>query len=78
EAATRNGLRLARSWTARDALARIPAGWPGRAALADLARGAELAHFGGRAVDEATFQHHLASARALFAAGPAATRAGRA
>ncbi|MEM6489967.1 MAG: hypothetical protein AAF677_17130 [Pseudomonadota bacterium] len=65
-AAMANDLRLGRSWTYRDALRRIPRGWRGYPALASIARASEIAHFGGRPVDEMAFRQHLELARGLF------------
>lgn len=65
-AAETNHLALQRSWTARDALRRLPRNWPHLPALSDLTRAAELTHFGGRPVDEEQFQRHLTAARPLF------------
>lgn len=59
-------LRLDPSWTVRDALRRIPRSWPFRNALSQLARDAELAHFGGRAVTEDQFERHLQAMVPVF------------
>ena len=68
-AASDNGMRLERSWTAREALRRIPPSWRHLDMLTALTRDAELAHFGGREVEEAAFQAHLQAARPLLRAG---------
>ena len=59
-------LRLDPSWTVRDAMRHIPTSWPFRAELARLARDAELAHFGGRAVSEDQFEGHLRAMTPVF------------
>ncbi|MEM8550759.1 MAG: hypothetical protein AAGF45_00120, partial [Pseudomonadota bacterium] len=63
-----NGLLPGRSWTMRDAVARIPAAWPHRERLASLAFASEVAHFGGRDVSEPAFQAHLADATEILRA----------
>ena len=68
-AAEDNDLRLQRSWTAREALRRIPADWPHLAALGALVRDVELTHFGGRPVAEDAFQAHIALARPVLREG---------
>jgi hypothetical protein len=65
-AATAHGLTIGRSWTARDALKRVPGAWPHRAALTRLARAAELAHFGGRDVTEDQFRTLIDAAAPIF------------
>lgn len=62
-----NGLLLQKSWTARDALRRLPAGQNHLAALRDLVLASERVHFGGRDVSDAEFDMHLANVRPLFA-----------
>lgn len=66
-AAEDNDMRIERSWTAREALRRIPEGWPHMATLASLARDTELAYFGGRTVDEDMFEAHLNAAKPVLA-----------
>jgi hypothetical protein len=66
-AAAAHDLTIARSWTARDALRRVPGAWPHHRALARIARAAELAHFGGRTVPEAKFHALLDAAAPIFA-----------
>ncbi|NSX53291.1 hypothetical protein [Parasulfitobacter algicola] len=65
-AAQMNNLRLQRSWTARDALRKLPRDWQHLMALRNVTREAELAHFGDRPVAEDVFQTHLAAMRPLF------------
>jgi hypothetical protein len=55
------------SWTAREALHRLPAGRPHRAALAALVHTSERVQFGGRDIDEAEFAAHVRAVRPLFA-----------
>jgi len=66
-AAKANGLRIARSWTVRDTLRRLPADWPHLAALHRIASAHEITHYGGRAVSEEAFQSLLGLARSIFA-----------
>lgn len=66
KAAEANGLRIARSWTVRDVLRRLPADWPHLAALHRIASANEITHFGGRAVSEEAFQSLLGLARSIF------------
>lgn len=66
-AAEANDLRLHPSWTARDALRAVPAGWPWRGALGEVALAAEQAWFGDRPVSEADFARHVAAIRPVFA-----------
>ena len=65
-AARAHGLHLSRAWTLRDALRRMPRDWRHLSALSDLARAAELAHFGGRDVSAAEFEAHLAAIRPVL------------
>lgn len=58
--------RFARADTERDAFRRLPEGWRFRQPLAGLLRATELAHYGGRAVDEAGFAHALDIGRQLL------------
>ncbi|WP_208354254.1 hypothetical protein [Pseudaestuariivita rosea] len=71
KAARMNNLRLQRSWTARDAIRRIPKNWPYLGQLSDVTREAEFAYFGDRPVSEDVFQHHLSAMRPLFDKGVA-------
>lgn len=65
--AVRNhGLLLQRSWTARDALRRLPHDMRHRDALQGLVAAGERVLFGGRDVTEAVFQDHLDQIRPLF------------
>lgn len=66
QAAEANRFRISRSWTLRDALARVPAGWTHRKTLADVTRAAEYAHFGGRNVTEETFQAYFDACKPIF------------
>lgn len=54
-AGQRNDTRFARSDTEREAFARLPANWPHHSDLGALLRQTELAHYGGRAVEESDF-----------------------
>lgn len=65
-AAAAHDLTVGRSWTARDALRRVPSGWVHRPALARIARAAELANFGGRPVPEDQFHALLDAAAPIF------------
>jgi hypothetical protein len=58
--------RFARSDTEREAFARLPAGFKHHEALRTLLRDSELAHYGGRAVSEETFEHNLQLGRILL------------
>ncbi|MGG7567157.1 hypothetical protein ACQ5SO_13470 [Rhodovulum sp. DZ06] len=60
-------LRFARADTEREALAKIPADWPARPPLEALLRAAELAHYGGRKVDDAGFGAALEAGRSVLA-----------
>ena len=62
-----NGLLLQRSWTARDAMRRLPQDMSHRHALRDLVTAGERVLFGGRDVSEADFQDHVDQIRPLFA-----------
>ncbi|MEO1346385.1 MAG: DUF4129 domain-containing protein [Pseudomonadota bacterium] len=64
-----NGLLLQRSWTARDAMRRLPQDMSHRHALRDLVSAGERVLFGGRDVSEADFQDHLDQIRPLFSNG---------
>ena len=68
KAADLHQIRLQRSWTARDALRRIPKDWPLRPPLQTVLTAAERAHFGGRAVSEDDFKAHVEQIAPLFAA----------
>lgn len=58
--------RFARADTERDAFRRLPQGWRFRQPLGDLLRATELAHYGGRAVDEGAFAEALETGRLLL------------
>lgn len=68
KAADLHQIRLQRSWTARDALRRIPKDWPLRPPLQTVLTAAERAHFGGRDVSEDDFKAHVEQIAPLFAA----------
>ncbi len=53
-----NGMIWQRSWTARDALARLPQDQPHLAALRALVMDSERAHYGGQAVSDQQFTDH--------------------
>lgn len=55
--------RFARADTEREAFGRVPAVWRSHQALGLLLHSAELAHYGGRAVDDAGFDQALAVGR---------------
>ncbi len=55
-----------RADTERDAFARVPLNWFGSGYLKRLLLAAELAHYGGRSVDEATFQTLIEGARGIL------------
>ncbi len=65
-AATETDTRLARADTERTAFRRLPGGWRAQVALRDILGRAELAHYGGRAVDEAEFAATLDLGRAIL------------
>lgn len=58
--------RFARADTERDAFRRLPEGWRFRQPLGSLLRATELAHYGGRPVDEGTFATALETGRQLL------------
>lgn len=58
--------RFARADTERDAFRRLPEGWRFRQPLAGLLRATELAHYGGRAVDDSGFAQALDIGRQLL------------
>lgn len=64
------GVLLQRSWTARDAMRRVPPGFDHREALVDLVLISERVQFGGRSISEEEFQRHVAETRPLHAALP--------
>lgn len=61
---TKTGFK--RSDTERDAFGRVPLSWSGSGYLKRLLIVAELAHYGGRSVDEATFQTLIEGARGVL------------
>ena len=65
------GVLLQRSWTARDAMRRVPRDFDHRAALYDLVLASERVHFGGRDVTEEEFRAHLDRLRPLYSGGAA-------
>jgi hypothetical protein len=58
--------RFARADTEREAFGRVPSAWRSHQALGVLLRGAELAHYGGRPVDDAGFDQALAVGRDIL------------
>lgn len=54
-----NGLLLQRSWTARDALRRLPRTQPHLSALQSLVLASERIQFGNREISEDEFQNHV-------------------
>lgn len=58
--------RFARADTERDAFRRLPQGWRFRQPLGGLLRATELAHYGGRMVDEGAFAEALETGRVLL------------
>ena len=65
-AITQQGLFLQKSWTARDALRRLPREMAHRDTLSDLVAAGERVLFGGRDVPEDDFQTYLDRIRPLF------------
>ena len=61
------GVLLQRSWTAREALLRIPSDIPGWQALRNLVLASERVHFGERDVTEEEFEGHLAEIKPILA-----------
>lgn len=68
---TKNGLRIQKSWTVRDALHRLPVDQSHMPQLRALVFAAERVHFGGRDVSEEEFNAHLAATRPLLTEAPA-------
>ncbi len=68
-AVTADGVLLQRSWTARDALRRVPVEFGLKSALTDLVFASERVQFGDRDVTEEEFQFHVDIIRPLFS-GP--------
>jgi len=54
-----NGVWMQRSWTARDALRRVPSTQSRRDALQALVLASEFVQFGGRPVSEDAFADHV-------------------
>ena len=65
-AVTAHGILLQKSWTARDALRRLPRDQTHREALAALVAAGERVSFGGRDVTDEVFNEHVAKIRPLF------------
>lgn len=65
-AVVENGLLMQKSWTARDALRRLPKDQLHRGALADLVAAGERVHFGGRDVPEDVFNEYVTKIKPLF------------
>jgi len=63
------GIRLGRSWTARESLRALPDGFTSLGELRHLNQHAELAWFGGRAVDDGVFADCVGRARMLLKRG---------
>lgn len=68
--------RLARGDTERSAFERLPDSWRPRGDLAGLLHQTELAHYGGRAVDDTGFAAALETGRALLGAPDRGARHG--
>lgn len=68
-AAGETDTRLARADTERTAFRRLPQGWRAGAALRDILTQAELAHYGGRPVDESDFAATLDLGRTILLRG---------
>ena len=66
QAVTADGSMLQRSWTARDALRRVPADLGLKPALTDLVLASERVQFGDRDVSEDEFQSHFETIRPLL------------
>lgn len=62
--------RFARADTEREAFRRLPSGWRQHDALEHLLHDAELAHYGGRTVDDPGFAAALDAGRRILLAGP--------
>lgn len=60
------GVLFQRSWTDRDALARVPASLDHREALQKLVFASEKVQFGGRDVSDEEFQDHLVKLKPLW------------
>lgn len=65
-AAEQSRTAFARSDTERRAFDRLPASWRAHEALARILQAAELAHYGGRPVDDAGFGAALAAGRQIL------------
>ena len=66
------GILVQRSWTARDALRRVPREFAQRDALQALIRDSERVQFGGRDISEDEFKAHVENTRGLASAGQTA------
>lgn len=64
-----NGLLLQRSWTARDALRRLPGSQPHLSALRNLVLASERIQFGNREISEEEFQSHVQGVTPLLSGG---------
>lgn len=71
-AANQNRMRLGRSETARDLLRRLPGNWPHITGLRRLVMTEELVQFGGRPLQETTFEDCLRRALPILRAGETA------
>ncbi|MEL7114730.1 MAG: DUF4129 domain-containing protein, partial [Pseudomonadota bacterium] len=65
------GVLLQRSWTARDAMRRVPRDFSHRDALYRLVLASERVQFGGRHISEDEFSDHLAEVKPLFSGAKA-------
>lgn len=65
------GILVQRSWTARDALRRVPRDFSHREALTKLIRDSERVQFGGRDISQSEFDAHVDSTRSLAGGGQA-------
>ena len=69
EASETTGVLFARSDTEREALRRLPDTWIKQTDIAALLKATELAHYGGRPVDQTTFESCLRIARRILLPG---------
>lgn len=70
KAVTADGSLLQRSWTARDALRRVPADLGLKLALTDLILASERVQFGDRNVSEEEFRSHFENIQPLLSEAP--------
>lgn len=69
EASETTGVLFARSDTEREALRRLPETWIKQTGIGSLLQATELAHYGGRPVDQTTFDSCLVIARRILLPG---------